>query len=258
MGERLGQHFLYDEDTLDKIVELARLDTDSVVLEVGPGKADLTRKLAGVAKKVIAVEYDNDLAHQLQTSLNIDNVEIIQQDILEFDLSTLDNDYSVVANIPYYLTSKLIKRLLGAENSPRRLVLLIQKEVAQRLAAKPGQMSVLAISAQMYGQVTLGPVVVSEMFDPPPKVDSQVVVIDVSADTNPDIDNKKFFRLVKAGFGERRKKLTNSLGGGFGVESGQIKTALDSCNLPDTARAQELSLEDWYNLYEVFLEKGLL
>lgn len=258
MGQRLGQHFLYDLETLEKIVESAKLSTEDSVLEVGPGKADLTRLLSEAANKVTAVEFDSKLASDLENNLLLDNVEVIEQDILEFDLSQLESDYVVVANIPYYLTSKLVKRFLEAKNKPKRLVLLIQKEVAQRLAAKPGQMSILGISAQLYGHVSLGPVVLADKFDPPPKVQSQVVIIDVLDKPIISVDAKKFFRLVKAGFSEKRKKLSNSLSGAFGRSSAEMIDFIDKAGIETGTRAQQLSMQQWQDLYAVFLEEGLI
>lgn len=259
MGERLGQHFLNDQDILEDIVAHAELKGDEVVLEIGPGKGDLTRFIAPKARLVKAVEYDDELASSLiKNHLVPENVEVINQDIMEFDFSSLGPAYVIVANIPYYLTAKIIKRALGAQSKPKKLVLLIQKEVAQRLAAKPGKMSILAISAQLYGKVSLGIEVGPEKFDPPPKVKSQVVIIDTFGKPLFDVDEKLFFRVVKAGFGEKRKKLSNSLAGALGQPSAVIVDILQSMSVETNTRAQELSIEQWHQLCLELHNKGIV
>ena len=169
--------------------------------------------------------------------------------ILSFDLSTLPKDYIVVANVPYYITSKIVQLLSESHNPPKRAILLVQKEVAERIAAGPGDMSVLGISAQVYAETSLGQLVPAEYFTPPPKVDSQVVVLKRRA--SPlfgDVAEKQFFRIVKAGFSERRKKLRSSLSGGLCIDKTAVDSLLQELTISQDARAQELSIADWVQL----------
>lgn len=242
----LGQHWLNDERILKQIVQTAEVRPTDTVLEVGPGPGALTELLAINAQKVIAVEYDADLATKLEGRWG--NVEVIEADILDFRLDKLEPGYKVVANIPYYLTSHLIRRLLETPNTPELIVLLIQKEVAERIVAEPGQMSILSVSAQHFADVSLGVEVAASYFVPPPRVDSQVVVL--RPHQRPQIDEKKFFQIVKAGFSEKRKKLVNSLAGGLGIDKIEVATILSELDVETNARAQELTLEQWYRLYE--------
>ncbi len=244
----LGQHWLRDEGILEAIVSAAGVDSGDSVLEVGPGLGTLTAVLVKKAKHVYAVEYDSQLAQELAHRVPSDNLSVEEADILDYDFRTLPDGYKVVANIPYYLTSHLIRKLLETEKQPAKIALLIQKEVAERIVAQPGKMSLLSVSAQFYADCELSIEVGAEYFDPPPKVDSQVVVLAPKA--NPDLDTKKFFRLVKAGFGEKRKKLTNSLAGGLHMEKSEVATLLEQEGIHANARAQELSVEQWVSLYE--------
>ena len=245
----LGQHWLKDESMLNAIADAAKLESEDVVLEVGPGLGTLTDVLANQVSKVIAVEFDHDLAEQLPQRIAAKNVEVTEADILDYDFTKLPSRYKVVANIPYYLTSHLIRQLLESSNKPSRIVLLIQKEVAQRIVATPGKMSILAVSAQYYGECSLDIEVPASYFEPPPKVDSQVVVISPK-DRGLDIDEKSFFRVVRAGFGEKRKKLANSLSGGLAIEKTDVADMLAGLGFGDNVRAQELSIENWLDVYK--------
>jgi len=211
----LGQHWLEDDDSLEAMLSTADVSAQDTVLEIGPGLGTLTRKLVAAAQRVIAVEFDERLASELPGRIPADNLEVVQQDILKFDLTQLPPGYKVIANIPYYLTSNMVRVLSESSNQPAKAVLLVQKEVAERVAAGPGAMSLLSVTAQFYWQVSLGRVVEAELFVPPPKVDSQIVALNRRSEPlYPDVDAKALFRLVKAGFGERRKTLRNSLSGG--------------------------------------------
>lgn len=247
----LGQHWLNDSATLQYICDVGEVSPEDTVLEIGPGTGTLTKLLVKRAKKVVAVEFDAELAADLPNQIKAENLEVVSQDILRFDLTSLPPNYKVVANIPYYLTSNLIRVLSETPNQARAVVLLVQKEVAERVAAGSGQMSLLSVSAQFYWQVGLGEVVPARLFIPPPKVDSRVITLDRR--DNPlftDIDQKKFFQLVKAGFASRRKTLLNSLAGGLRTEKEQIQSILDQAQIPASLRAQALSLDDWHRLYE--------
>ena len=233
---------------LEAIADAAEVQQGDVVLEVGPGHGTLTAKLVDRAERVIAVEYDSQLAAELAGKVNAENLTVQEADILDFDLSQLPEGYKVVANIPYYLTSHLVRRLLESSNKPSNIALLIQKEVAQRIVAKPGKMSLLSVSAQFYADCRLDIEVPAEYFDPAPKVDSQVVVI--TPKQPPEVDEKVFFRLVKAGFVEKRKKLANSLAGGLRQEKAEMIQLLADVGLHENVRAQELSIEEWVTLYE--------
>lgn len=245
----LGQHWLRDRDVLAHIADCAEITSDDTILEIGPGLGTLTSILLGRAQKVIAVEFDEDLARKLPGQFPGKNLEVIQSDILSFDLSGLPAGYKVVANVPYYITSKIVQTLLTATNKPAVAVLLIQKEVAERLAAQPGDMSILAVSAQVFAEVTLGDVVPAELFTPPPKVNSQVVILRTRA--TPLItpaEEKDFFRVVKAGFSAKRKKLRSSLAGGLSVSKDEAVRLLEQAGISPDARAEDLALADWSNI----------
>lgn len=245
----LGQHWLRDRDVLTHIADCADVMSDDVVLEIGPGLGTLTSELLRRAKSVTAVEFDEDLARKLPAQFPGKDLTVIQSDILSFDLSTLPANYKVVANVPYYITSKIVQLLMTAENKPSTSVLLVQKEVAERLAAKPGDMSILAVSAQLFAKVTLGDVVPAELFTPPPKVDSQVVILKTrQTPFLTDISEKDFFRVVKAGFSAKRKMLRSSLSGGLGVTKDQAETLLSAAGILPTTRAESLSLDEWVEL----------
>jgi 16S rRNA (adenine1518-N6/adenine1519-N6)-dimethyltransferase len=248
----LGQHWLHDENILEQIVESGDIKPGDTVLEIGPGLGTLTVKLLAKANKVIAVEIDESLATKLAQTLTQDNLEIINQDILGFDLDSLPKGYKVVANIPYYITSKIVKFLMSAQNRPDVVVLLTQKEVAERIAAKPGKMSILAVSTQIFAEPDLGVVVLPEMFTPPPKVDSQVVILHTrSKPLMSDENMKAFFRVVKAGFSAKRKKLRTSLAGGLRMSKPEAERLLEAANIDPNARAETLSMSDWTRLSQI-------
>ncbi len=246
----LGQHWLRDKATLFDVVSAADVTKDDIILEVGPGLGTLTEVLAESAKKVIAVEADTELVAPLRVQFfNKPNVEFVEADILKFNLGVLPSKYKVAANIPYYLTSNLIRTLLEADNPPQIMALLIQKEVAERIVAKPGQMSVLAFSVQYYATATITRSVGRELFDPSPKVESAIIKIVLRNKPVFEANKEKLFQLVKAGFGEKRKMLRNSLASGLQIPTNQVEQLLEQSGLKPTARAQELSLADWQRLY---------
>jgi len=248
----LGQHWLKDREILARIAEAASITTSDTVLEIGPGLGTLTSELLRRAEKVIAVELDGALAEKLPGQFPGKTLEVINEDILEFDLNILPKQYIVVANVPYYITSKIIKKLLTSYNKPKTTVLLIQKEVAQRLAAKPGNMSILSISAQIYGEVELDQMVPAHYFTPPPKVDSQVVVIRTRSE--PLIapkDEKQFFKVVKAGFSSKRKKLRSSLSAGLNITKQETEDILKKVGINPDDRAEALAMQQWVDLMKI-------
>ena len=247
-NKSLGQHWLKDPDVLADIADQAEIDSNDTVLEIGPGLGTLTSRLLARAKNVVAVEFDESLARKLPGQFPGKNLEVVNQDILKFNLLSLPADYKVVANVPYYITSKIIKLLSESVNPPSCVVLLIQKEVAERLAANDGH-SVLSIATQVFFEVRLGQVVPAALFTPPPKVDSQVVIL--SRRKTPQVqpaDQSEFFRLVKAGFSSRRKKLRSSLAGGLHLEKAVVEGLLTDAGVSPNARAEDLSVTSWLTL----------
>lgn len=253
----LGQHWLNDVPTLQSICDSADVVAADTVLEIGPGLGSLTKQLLQRGATVTAVEYDETLARLLANPPLEDgplnsNLTVVNEDILRFDLTTLPAGYKVVANIPYYLTSNLIRVLCESSNPFSTAAILIQKEVAERIVAEPGRMSILSISAQFYCEVALGIMVPKDLFTPPPKVDSQVLVLKYRQQPLFEgIDTRLFFRIVKAGFSQKRKTLLNSLSAGTGLSKEATKALLEAADVQPGARAQALSMEDWYALYEV-------
>lgn len=283
-NKSLGQHWLKDRFILDEIAELSlaseasRFENDSdsdtgsssesnsgpaeACLEIGPGLGTLTSALLRVHPKVVAVEFDQRLAENLPKSFPGKNLEVINTDFLQFDLGQMPKGYVVAGNIPYYITSPIIRKLVEAENAPARIVLLVQKEVAERVAAGasvdglgasgedsggasgevyPGQQTLLSLLVQNRATVGLGPVVEKEYFTPPPKVDSQVLILMPHAPTV----EEEVFRLIRVGFSSPRKKLLNNLQPVYG----DLTTIFEELNLSLSARPGELGLQDWERLY---------
>ena len=255
----LGQHWLKDPDMLAAIADAAVLTPDDTVLEIGPGLGTLTSRLLARAGRVTAVEYDADLARKLPGQFPGKQLTVVHEDILQFDLGQLPAGYVVVANVPYYITSKIVQKLLTAENKPRRTVLLVQKEVAERIAAEPGAMSLLGVSAQLYAEATLGPVVSRQFFVPPPKVDSQVVVLETRAQplVSP-ADEKDFFRVVRAGFVAKRKKLRSALAAGLALDKTEIETMLQHAGISPDWRAEDVSIAQWLQIMNAWRQHGKL
>jgi 16S rRNA (adenine1518-N6/adenine1519-N6)-dimethyltransferase len=255
-NKSLGQHFLVDRPSLEAIMDAAEVKPDDTVLEIGPGLGVMTRPLTRLAGRVIAVETDPILAGLLRRDAP-GNLEVVEQDILEFDLRRLPAGYKVIANIPYYLTSKIFRLLVESPNPPSVMSMLIQKEVAERITATPGKMSMLALSVQFYGRPELVRLVERHKFWPPPEVDSAVLRVTL---TGPAFkaDPTKLFRLMKAGFGEKRKQLKNSLAGGLNLSSELASELLTTAKLKPTARAQELDLGNWERLYKGAARREIL
>jgi 16S rRNA (adenine1518-N6/adenine1519-N6)-dimethyltransferase len=247
----LGQHWLHDAASLEAICAAANVKDSDTVLEIGPGLGTLTKLLVKRAKRLVAVEFDRDLARQLPGRVTADNLEIISQDILSLDFTQLPPGYKIVANIPYYLTSNLIRVISESPNPPSVAALLVQKEVAERVAAAPGDMSLLSVTAQYYWSVSLGELVPASLFTPPPKVDSQILVLERHpSPLFDDVNEKDFFRLVKAGYSQRRKTLSNSLGAGLHLGKPAVQILCESVGIDPGRRAQTLSLDEWHNLYQ--------
>ena len=245
----LGQHWLKDPEILADIAEAAELTGDDVVLEIGPGLGTLTSRLLARANSVTAVEFDADLARKLPGQFPGKKLTVVNQDILQFDLNQLPKNYKVVANVPYYITSKIVEKLMTAENKPSIAALLVQKEVAERIATEAGNMSILSVSVQVFAEAELDIEVPRQFFTPPPKVDSQVVVLRTR--NNPLItpeDQRDFFRIVKAGFSAKRKKLRSSLSGGLGIDKSAVEELLKNAGISPDARAEDLAIEDWKRL----------
>lgn len=248
----LGQNFLQNPLALEEIVAAAEIQPSDTVLEIGPGLGSLTRYLAASARNVIAVELDENLIPPLKDVLApYQNVQIIHGDILKLSPKDLinENNYLVVANIPYYITSAVIRHLLESDSKPRRIVLTLQKEVAQRICARPGDMSLLALSVQVYGAPRVAAHIPAEAFFPAPKVDSAVLVLDIFP--SPLIKEElldPFFKLVKAGFSQKRKTLRNSLSSGLHISPANAAEFLTRAGIDPQRRAETLSLEEWERL----------
>jgi 16S rRNA (adenine1518-N6/adenine1519-N6)-dimethyltransferase len=252
-NKSLGQHWLFDVAILSDIADCADITSKDTILEIGPGLGTLTNVLVQRAKQVVGVEFDGALAHGLPKRVTAKNLEIIEQDILQFNFSRLPRNYKVVANIPYYLTSNLIRTMSEAENIPERAIILVQKEVAERVAAVPGAMSILGVTAQFYWQVKLGSVVSAASFTPPPKIDSQILILTRRAQTLLEAtETKLFFQLVKAGFSQRRKTLLNSLSAGLRIDKGVVRIMCGAAAIDVGRRAQSLSLIEWTELYKAY------
>lgn len=248
----LGQHWLHDEASLEAMCRAVEIGSSDAVVEIGPGLGALTELLVRRAGRVIAVEYDEKLAAELPDRVPSENLTVVSQDILTFDFGTMPQGYKIVANIPYYLTSNLIRVISETANRPAAAALLVQKEVAERAAARPGAMSVLGVTAQFYWQVSLGKVVPAELFTPPPKVDSQILIMRQRRQPLFEVAPKDFFRIVKAGFSQKRKTLLNSLGATLHLNREEVASRCQAAGIDPGRRAQTLSLEEWYSLQRAF------
>lgn len=254
----LGQHFLIDETALKSVVEAAELSPEDIVIEVGPGLGILTTELAQRAGRVIAVELDTKLASLLKRRLaSLSNVNVINANILEVSLSELlggKSSYKVVANLPYYITSPILRYFVEAPLRPLLMVVMVQKEVAEAIAASPGKMSLLSVSLQVYSQPRIVSYVPSQSFYPAPKVDSAIVRFDMLPEPAvkvADIDG--FFQTVRCGFSTPRKQLRNSLAHGLGVKPMEVTSLLERANIEARRRAETLGLQEWARLHEVLV-----
>jgi len=256
----LGQHFLVDERVLKSLISAAGLTPNDTVIEVGPGLGILTRELAKKAGRVIAIEVDTRLASVLKETLAPwPNVAIINADVLESDPGALlakETPYKVVANLPYYIASAVLRHFLEASIKPRLMVVTVQKEVAQAIAAQPGKMGLLSVGVQFYGKPTIVDYVPARSFYPPPKVGSAIVRIDIYDRPQVAVEDAAiFFRVVRGGFSAPRKQLHNSLAQGLKMSTGDAAALLKEAGISHKRRAETLSLEEWAAIYRLFMEK---
>jgi len=257
--KRLGQHFLIDNEVLQQILSAAELTTDDIVMEIGPGLGILTRELAQRAKQVMAVELDDKLADFLRQEMaSFPNVRVISGDILKIDPSDLlpaPERYKLVANLPYYITSPVLRHFLEATLKPDLIVVMVQKEVAEAIAAGPGKRSLLSISVQFYGRPTIISKVPAESFYPAPEVDSAILRIDLYPEPAVAVDDvDSFFKTVRAGFASPRKQLANSLSYGLRLPKTDVINVLEKANISSQRRAETLTLEEWAQLRRAYAQ----
>ncbi len=260
----LGQHFLVDDAVLEKILDAAALTPEDTVIEVGPGLGLMTAELAKRAGWVIAIELDNRLAAILRETLPTENVVILNEDVLGADPAKLLKggtphfppqlrSYKVVANLPYYITSPVLRHFLEAKVKPEIMVLMVQKEVAEVITAEAGQRSLLSIAVQFYGKPSIVTDVPASSFFPPPEVDSAIVKVDVYKKPPvavTDVDG--FFKLVRAGFTAARKQVINSLTKGLGLPKAEIQVLLQKTGIDQQRRAETFTLEEWASLFKEY------
>jgi 16S rRNA (adenine1518-N6/adenine1519-N6)-dimethyltransferase len=269
----LGQNFLKDRAILEKIIKAACLNADDLVIEIGPGPGVLTEELVKRAGKIIAIEIDNNLAEKLKIKYkNNKKVEILNGDILKINLPELiqrqlphlsfghplpkgeeeRGNYKVVANIPYYITSPIIQLFLETKYPPKKMILMVQKEVAERICAGPGNMSILAVSVQYCAKPELLFYVPKNAFWPIPDVDSALIRITHQTKRPAKDEIKQFFRVVKAGFCAKRKVLSNNLSSSFHISKQEAEKRIKKAGIDPGSRAQELSVSDWKKLSAFF------
>jgi 16S rRNA (adenine1518-N6/adenine1519-N6)-dimethyltransferase len=255
----LGQNFLVSPSGIETVVRAADLTGDEDVLEIGAGLGTLSLALAERARYLLAIEIDEDLLPALRWVLsNLENVRLLSGDILNLDLAQLglQPDYVVVANIPYNITSHLIRKLMESDFPAQRVILTIQEEVANRIVAEPGGMSLLALSVQVYGVPRVEAKIAAAAFTPQPAVNSAVIRIDRLSRPRLAADKRSaFFELARAGFGQRRKQLPNALSHGLGLKKAHVIELLEAVGISPRSRAQELSLDEWISLTDHYLSK---
>lgn len=245
----LGQHWLKDRLILEAIVDCADISPHDTVLEIGPGLGTLTSVLLNRAAMVVAIEFDDDLARKLPGQFPGKKLEVVNADFLSYDLSALPVGYKIVANVPYYITTKIIEHILDSNTLPETIALLVQQEVAEKYAAGPGDMTASAVLLQSSYDVQLCTRVPKMYFTPPPKIDSQVLLCKKQhVDKYANYDKQIFRRIVQAGFSAPRKKLRTSLAGGLGVSTTEVEAWLKSAGIDPNKRAQDLSVKDWMRL----------
>ena len=249
----LGQNFLVNAEALQNIILAADIKKSDTVLEVGPGLGVLTEELSKLAGSVVAVEKDENMLMVLKHPLShLESVKFVHSDILKVNLAEyISGPYKVVANIPYYLTSKLFQFLLEKNTPPESLVLMVQKEVGERVVAAPGELSILGISVQVYADAEIKAQVSKTSFWPVPEVDSVILKI-TPRNKYPEIQDKKlFFRIVKIAFAGKRKQIHNTLGNGLHLDKGKVNELLAKAGINGLLRPQDLKIEQWIELYKV-------
>ncbi len=252
-SKKLGQHFLIDKKAIQKIIKAGNIKQSETVLEIGPGPGILTTELTKLAKKVIAVEKDEKMCKMLKKEFEgIHNLKIIEEDILKLNLNILEKNYKVIANIPYYITSCLIRKLLEEKNRPKEIILTIQKEVAQRICSKPPKMNLLAVSVQFYATAEIISYISKKSFWPIPKVDSAIIKI-IPFKSNSQKEKDNFFKIVRAGFSQPRKQLLNNLYKGLKLNSKKdVEQLLLKEGICPKRRAETLIIEEWIKLAKLW------
>jgi 16S rRNA (adenine1518-N6/adenine1519-N6)-dimethyltransferase len=254
-NKAFGQNFLIDRLVLQTIVNAAEIKPDDEILEVGAGTGVLTQELAQYARRVVAVEIERDMLVLLkETTSHYPNVELVAGNLLYFDPTETfgQTAYKLVANLPYYITAPTFRHFLESHNPPRLLIVMVQLEVAQRIIAGPGDLSLLGVSVQFYGQPRIVAHVPSQAFYPAPKVDSAILRIDVYPQAPLSREERhRFFRVVQAGFSERRKQLHNSLTHGLHQKNESVRSWLAQAGIDASRRAETLSIEEWLHLWQV-------
>jgi len=256
----LGQNFLVDPNGLNKVLQVAKVSSEDTVLEIGAGLGSLTYLLAQQSRQVVAVELDHRLIAPLREALaGFTNVTICEGDMLKLSPDVLIDAerYVVVANIPYYITSALIRHLLEANHKPTRMVLTVQQEVAERILARDGKMSLLALSVQVYGKPELKARIPAGCFYPPPEVDSAVLSIELYEEPLvPSGSLDLFFKLAHAGFAQKRKTLRNTLATGMNESSAWAEKLLTAAGIDPQRRAETLSMQEWKQLVEAYQQQS--
>lgn len=252
-NKSFGQNFLIDRATLQRIIEAAEINAGEQVLELGAGTGVLTRELARHARRVVAVELERDMLSLLaETTRNFANVELIERNLLYVDPAAIfgAEAYKLVANLPYYITAPTFRHFLESANPPRLLVVMVQYEVAQRIVAAPGDLSLLGVSIQFYGKPDIVAHVPARAFYPAPKVDSAILRVDLKDEVPLAHEQRdSFFRLVQAGFSERRKQIHNSLARGLHRKDAEVQALLKAAGIDPGRRAETLSIEEWLQLW---------
>lgn len=250
----LGQHFLTDSRTAGRILDAADLSPDDLVVEIGPGRGVLTRRLVDRVKRVVAIELDGELAANLPSRLEFPaNLTCIEADAREVDLAEIiapDTRYKVVANLPYYAANFIVRRLLESHPKPDLLVVMVQQEVAKNMVAQPGNMRILSVATQFYAKAKMVCSVPPRHFRPPPKVTSAVVRLEVLSEPAIEVASEEdFFQVVRAGFAAPRKQIRNSLSQGLGIETGVAGLILERAGVDATRRPQTLNIPEWASIY---------
>ncbi len=260
-----SQNFLVDKGVYDSVVNAGNISRDDYVIEIGPGLGFLTTELTKKAKQVVAIEIDTELAKGLEDLEAVaDNLSVINDDILKLDLNKLPEftsktKYKVIANIPYHLTSKIFKLFLTQKHKPESMVLLVQKEVAERVIAQAGQHSRLSLSIQLYSQPQLVRLVSKASFYPQPKVDSAILLMESTDKYIKKLDNEDlFWSVIRAAFTGKRKKMSNTLSTTFKVEKSYFETKMQDCNIELGSRPQHLTIDQWIEFVNILNKDGLI